>query len=51
MQGQGNQGFRRVVLLYIAQVKPKIDAEIAKKHPFRMKTDYFRHLPESWIEL
>jgi len=26
------------VLLYVAQANLKIDAEIAKKHPFRMKT-------------
>jgi len=32
------KGLRGDVLLYIAQAKPKIDAEIAKKHPFRMKT-------------
>jgi len=33
------KGLRGDVLLYIAQAKPKIDAEIAKKHPFRMKTN------------
>jgi len=30
------------VLLYVAQANLKIDAEIAKKHPFRMKTTYER---------
>jgi len=32
------KGLRRDVLLYVAQANLKIDVEIAKKHPFRMKT-------------
>ena len=38
LQGQGNQGFARRRTSYVAQARPQIDAEIAKKGRFRMET-------------